>query len=215
MATLLEQYGKLQQGQVFASLHFADAYLLNGALPKIHDDMGVIMDRVPAAERKGALDLGACHGLLSIRAKRMGWTHVHGIDIDPRSVELYNKHLKMDGVKLTAEKIDCRSPDFPAWLKQTCSGIDTIIARRIFSELFSTTYGKAGKEEIVWRDAGNKFGQAALGAGIKRIIVEGRRWASYKTHANPVYRVDVEIDALGAGWKEVERFKECAILVPA
>ena len=40
-----------------------------------------------------------------------------------------------------------------------------------------------------------------------------RNWGRRLTH--PIYNTDREIEAIGPSWREVHRFKEAAVMVPA
>lgn len=210
----------LQNGEAYADIKLVDDYLEHKRLPKIHDPMGIIMDRVPVDERKGALDLGACHGLLSMRASLMGWSNVVGVEIHPPSVDVFDKYLKptREGVTLEIANINILSPEFEPWIAgMAARGLDTILARRIFCELFSTTFGKEGKKPEVYMAAGRRFGQLTRELGFKRIILEGRIWKGYfgqKRH-HPMFKAEREMVALGPSWKAAERYEECAIMVPA
>lgn len=222
MGSLESQYGKLQQGQHFASLKLADEFVEHKKLPNIHKLMGVMMDRIAPEERKGALDLGACHGLLSIRAAQMGFGPVRGVDIDPRSVEIFDQHIRQhvpQDVTLEAKKIDLLSPEFEDWFAQTVRtyNVTTLLARRIMPELCSDTYGKDGLKDEVWIGAGGRLGKAAHDAGIKYVILEGRLWKGRKSHANPLFKVDNEVYAFcsNSNWRVADREKEAVLLVRA
>lgn len=214
---------KLNGGKGYADLKLVDAYVKEGRLPAIHDNMGAAMAFVPQAKRQGALDLGACTGLLSIRARLMGWHTVIGVEADKGAVDTYDEivapYAKIKGENpLTVEHraLDVSSQEFALWLaSRTGAGtINTILARRVFPELFSNAFPD-GKQAAVWRRAGLAFGYAARAAGIEYIVLEGRQWKNYKTHANPLYKLEIEQEALGPGWRQAFRHKECAVMVPA
>lgn len=216
--TLKETVKPLQMGEAFADLAHVDRYLAEAKFPAIHDDMAEIMKLVPESERTGALDLGACHGLLSIRAWMMGWDKVVGVDIDQRSVDIFDLHLKectFDHVKMEQATINVLTPDFERWLMGMRNrGLDTIIARRILPELFVTTFN-ARKNPDTYKSAGRMFGQVAHSCGFRRIIIEGRLWKGYWNlkRGNPLYRIDLEMAALGPLWRCEVRYEECAIMV--
>lgn len=217
--TLKETVKPLQMGEAFADLAHVDRFLEGAHFPAIHDDMAATMELVPRSERTGALDLGACHGLLSIRAWAMGWDKVVGVDIDQRSVDVFNQHLKyltFGHVELEQATINVLTPDFERWLTGMRNrGLDTILARRIFPELFVTTFS-ARKKPDVYKTAGRVFGQVAHSCGFRRIIIEGRIWKQYwnMKRGNPLYRIDIEMAALGPLWRCEARHEECAIMVP-
>lgn len=206
----------LQMGEAFADLALVDHYLAGRKFPVIHDDMAAAMALVPVEERRGALDLGACYGLLSIRARTMGWKKVVGVDIDQRSVDVFNQHLASlaPGVTMEQATINVLTPDFERWLDGMAKrGLDTILARRIFPELFVTTF-KARKNADTYMAAGRSFGQIARDVGFRRIILEGRIWKQYWNlkRGNPLFRTEREMVALGPRWKCEGRYKECAIM---
>lgn len=211
---------KLHGGSIFASTDFIRKFLADGSLPKIHDAMGKVMAMVPPEERAGAIDFGACHGFLSIRARKMGYHPVVGLEADQKSVDVFNEFLRpqVQGVNLICNRLDVRSDDFARFMREVCrdSGVTTILARRVLSELFCTTYGKAAmKDETIWRAAGQAFSRAVIDAGIKRIILQGRLYGPFKNRAtHPIYNTDREIEALGPLWNVAIREGDVALLTP-
>jgi hypothetical protein len=209
----------LQMGEAFADLAHVDLYLTERKFPAIHDDMAAAMDLVPKDERIGALDLGACHGLLSVRAKTLGWDRVVGVDIDQRSVDIFNQYLASlaPGVTMEQATINVLTPGFERWLQgMRNKGLDTILARRIFPELFVTTF-KARSKPDIYMAAGRAFGQIARDVGFHRIILEGRIWKQYwnMKRGNPLFRAEREMVVLGPGWKKEFHHEECISLVPS
>lgn len=207
---------KIQQGQVYASISFVEDYLRDGTLPKIHESMGHAMDWIPKMARIGAIDFGACHGMLSLRAKKMGWGKVNGIERDQGSIDVYNQFLKTPGVYLHRADInifDQQSKDFIAD-KISTANANTILARRVLSELVSTTFGsKRGADPEVIRAAGEAFTDVFLASGIRYVVLEGRAFSKRSVH--PVPHTDAEIHALGPRWREAFRHKQAVVLVPA
>jgi len=224
-------------GSIFADFKHIDTFKADGTLPNIHKSMGEAMALIPEANRRGAIDFGACHGMLAIRAAQMGWSPVIGVELDAASVEVYRQFVAYPGVTLEAAMLDVRSDHFRAQCKAWAeTGINTFLARRVFSELFATTYAKEGatkknadadpyasdpavnwtESEKVWLPAGRAFAQAALDAGIRYIVLEGRAFGPYKNRiGHPIYNTEREKYALGPGWKETGRFKEAIVMEPA
>lgn len=213
----------LQSGSIYADYKHIDLYKSEGTLPRIHKSMGEAMAHIPAERRRGAIDFGACHGMLSIRAHQMGWNPVLGVELDPRSVDAYNRFVKTDGVELASIALDVRSPEFAAQCRDwVAGGYTTFLARRVLSELFATTYRKEGaldmgpEGEAIWKPAGHAFGQAARDAGVEFIVLEGRAYGPYKDRlAHPIYNTDREVYAIGPTWRTVHRYKEAVVMVPA
>lgn len=219
-------------GSVFADFKHIDAYIADGTLPAIHDQMGVAMAQIPPADRTGAIDFGACHGMLAIRAKTMGWTKVLGLELDAPSVDVFNLHLRArcPGVTMAAVPLDVRAESFRAqareWVQQ---GLTTWLARRVLSELFATTYKSEGavkkhpedadpwaRSEAIWKPAGHAFAEAARDAGVRYLVLQGRAYGPYKDRvAHPIYNTEREIYALGPAWRETFRHKDAVVMVPA
>lgn len=222
----------LQSGSIYADLRHVDAYLADGTLPKIHDQMGVAMASIPEAERQGAIDFGACHGMLAIRAVTMGWTKCLGLEMDAASVDVFSAHLqsRVPQVAMQSIPLDVRSAQFAAdakvWVER---GYTTWLARRVLSELFSTTYAKEGgmkkypedadpwaRSEAIWKPAGHAFGEAARAAGVRHLVLQGRAFGPYKDRiAHPIYNTDREVYAIGPAWKISFQHKDAVVMVPA
>lgn len=223
--TLKDTLKAQHSGSVFADFKHMDSFLADGSLPKIHDQMAVAMAQIPEAERQGAIDFGACHGMLAIRANRMGWSPVLGLELDGPSVEAFNTYLaaRVPDVRMEAEGLDVRAESFREqarnWVGQ---GLTTWLARRVLSELFATTYRKEGAldmgaaGEAIWKPAGHAFGEAARDAGVRHLVLQGRLYGPYKDRvAHPIFNTDREIEAIGPSWVEVFRHKDAVVMVPA
>lgn len=205
---------KIQGGAIYASTSFITDYVKDKSLPKIHDTMGQVMDLIPVSERKGAIDLGACHGMLSLRARAMGWFPVFGLEADLPSVELHRLFIKEPGVTLMHSKLDVRSKAFRDTVISLMGSfeITTIFARRVFPEILSNTFGKDGLKAGVIRDAAERFTDTVISGGIKYLVVEGRQFRSNTTH--PLGNIDLEIEVLGPRWKVMSRINDAVLMVP-
>jgi len=205
---------KLQNGSVYADMKHIRNFIEKGTLPDIHEDMGVALAMVPEEQRAAAIDFGACHGMLSIRARTLGWKKVFGLEADKASVEHHNQYVRTAGVTLINTKLDVTSAAFAATIKDMCKneGINTFISRRVLCELLGTTFGYTRDhwDEVV--AAGGKMANAAHDAGIYWWVTEGRARTGNPTH--PVDNVLREIEAITSTGKfeVVERHKECAVL---
>ena len=213
----------LQGGSIYAAYKHIDLYKRTGDLPNIHKSMGEAMKFVPQEQRGGAIDFGACHGLLSIRAKKMGWRFVIGMEMDEASVAAYNQFVRTPGVELQTGALDVRADSFRLQCREWAGmGINTFLARRVLSELFATTYGREGalkRDEAgkrIWMHAGHRFGEAARDAGLQWMVLEGRAFGPYKDRAtHPIPNTDTEIEAIGPSWQVVHRYKEAVVMKPA
>lgn len=214
---------ELQGGAIYADLKHVNKFLTEGrtldSLPRIHRDMGVAMGRIPEDQRRGAIDFGACHGMLSVRAKLMGWTHVLGLERDQPSIDAFNQLVApvVPGVELEQASLDVRSDAFAATaIGWGALGYTTWLARRVLSELFATTYNarvRGEEAEAIWKPAGYAYGKAAHDAGVQYIVLQGRAYGPYKDRAtHPIYNTDREIYALGPRWRETFRFKDAALM---
>jgi ribosomal protein L11 methyltransferase len=67
--------------------------------------------------RSGPLvDLGCGSGVLGIAAAKLGWAPVHGVDFDPVAVEATVANARVNGVAMTASRLDlraCAAPSAP------------------------------------------------------------------------------------------------------
>jgi len=205
---------KLDGGAIYGHFKHIQKYLDEGKLPNIHKQMGIAMEQVPKDKRGGAIDFGACHGMLSIRARKMGWGPVIGLEMNQKAVDAYNQFVRTDGVTLQTAKLDVRTEEFAVMCRDWVSqGINTFLCRRVLSELFATTFGKAAVHmetgRDIWLPAGHAFGKAAADAGIEYIVLEGRLYGPYRNRlAHPIYNTDIEIEAIGPLWKETFRSKK-------
>jgi hypothetical protein len=214
---------KLQGGQIFASTKALQEYVTTGSLPRIHNAMHDAMSFIPIGDRGGAVDFGACHGLLSARARSMGFGPVLGLEYDKASVDAFDEFVKpkIDGVTLIQARIDVLSEGY---LEETKSlfakySINTVLARRVLSELFCTTYSKKGNgrdvPENVWRAAGAKWAEVMVQAGARHMVLQGRAYGPYKNRAtHPICNTDIEVSCVSGSWVEHTRIGDVSYLVP-
>ena len=59
------------------------------------------------------LDLGCGSGVLAIAAAKLGWAPVRGVDFDPLAVEATRENAQVNGVAVTAERLDLRETAAP------------------------------------------------------------------------------------------------------
>ena len=199
---------KIQQGQVYASVSYVRDFLTQGILPKIHSNMGDAMTQIPRHERTSAIDVGACHGMLTMRAHTMGWANVLGLEYDQGSINLFNTALKRQGVSLQQADLNPLLLGFAPMMTMLIQqrSVTTVFARRVLSELFSTVHGRLdGADPKVIADSGARFTDVLLAAGVKYLVMEGRSFSSRSTH--PIPHTQAELDALGPRWQVIYRNK--------
>lgn len=211
------EIAKVQGNKHYASAESVEAFVRNKTLPAIHEDMGAVMAMIPADDRKGALDFGACHGLLSVRASRLGFFPVVGLEADKASVDVYRSHIQQKGVTLVETKVDFLDRTTIDRIKRICHsyGITTFLCRRVLPELLGDVYKQAGHwpSDGLIDAAGRAFAQMALDIGIKHIVVEGRVFSVRSTH--PLPSIDRELEAIGPQWVVKASLKNTRLLVPA
>lgn len=59
------------------------------------------------------VDLGCGSGVLAIAAARLGYAPVHGVDFDPLAVEATEENARVNGVDVSAERLDLRASAAP------------------------------------------------------------------------------------------------------
>ena len=211
------EIAKVQGNKHYASAESVEAFVRNKTLPAIHDDMGSMMTEIAQDDRRGVLDFGACHGLLSVRAARMGFFPVVGLEADKASVDVYRNHVQQKGVTLVETKIDFLDRSTCERIKRICHsyGITTFLCRRVLPELLADVYKQAGHwpTDGLIETAGRAFAQLALDIGIKHIIVEGRVFSARSVH--PVANIDRELAMIGPQWVVKASLRNTRLLVPA
>lgn len=215
MSELETTMAPLHGGKGYASLKYVDAYLNKSQLPNIHDRIGRALAELPAEYRQhGAFDLGACHGLLTIRAAAI-FPLVVGLEPDQRSVDVFNAHLasRAPNATLMQGKLDALDPSTALWFSDVVARHDirTFIARRALPETLAWTYGKNAGFDIACR-AGRALSELLVATGIKCVVLEGRV-PTYKSHANPLWNADLEVQAMGAPWSVVKSDGDVRVMV--
>lgn len=200
-------------GTGFADRSLVRNYLETGTMPSIHDNIEVLLAKIPAAERRGAIDLGACTGLITVRAFKLGFSPVIGVEPRAVDVAVFDEHLKRAGCELCCRKINPMDPENLRWLSgvMLSNGCTTVIARRILPEILGGTVD-SHDPHTVHPEAGDRLGKALLEGGATRIIVEGRVPSPRARH--DLSSVEQEIVAMSRYWLVADRLKACAMLVP-
>lgn len=204
---------KLQGGPVYASTKWAEDYLATGVYPSIHDDVALMLAAIPAHHRRGAVDLGACHGLLSLRANGLGYSPVLGLEADGPSVAFYQTYLARPSVVLeqrTLQVLDAN--DMRRFIELLRSfAVTTVIARRVLPEILVDSLPKGSDTPADTALAGRAFTRALREAGVRFMVVEGRVYSKRSTHR--LSRLDLELDAIGRdSWTVIERYRETVLL---
>jgi hypothetical protein len=205
----------LHGGKGYARLDYVDDFLNKGQFPAIHEQIAQELALLnPTLRSHGALDLGACHGLLTIRAARLFATVV-GIEPDQRSVEVFNRHLArlQQNAMMFLLKLDVLEPSHQQQLLHLIQqwSIKTIIARRAFPETLASTYGDKGTFAKAC-EAGQAFSHICVEGGVQCIVLEGRV-ASEKRHSHPLWNADLEVQALGTPWCVVKNHHDIRVLM--
>lgn len=142
-------------------MRFSDhlpAFKASGALPKIHH--GIISAVQIAARGRSMLDLGACHGLLSVGIRRaLPDARVIGVEADPaRVAEAAAAGIgPMTALKVTRETL----PQFRAIVRE--HGVNVLVARRVISELWPYDFG-----------GGRLFAELLHEEGVAEVFLQGR-----------------------------------------
>jgi signal recognition particle GTPase len=177
----------------FHSEEYIEAYRERGEFPRIHDDIGKVVEKY-GKDYDRCIDLGACIGLLSARlAERCGKSLVVGVEANEnylsRAIQherIVYKHLAVTDDTLQAMGDIIREHD-----------IKLIVARRVFSEI--------GKSVVT------KLASVFKENGVEMIILEGRVRVPNPT--NELYDADAEVNALRVEYKPIFAKKDCRVLV--
>jgi SAM-dependent methyltransferase len=163
-----------------------------GTYPKIHDDIFYLSKFI---EADNVLDLGCCTGLLSNRLANI-YENVIGIEANK---SFLNKAIKKDNIFYFNIKINNSTLDKVKDIIHKYN-IDTIFARRVFPELYTT-----GGTELL-----NNLSTLFFTSRINYIVLEGRK--PVKNATNPYNTLDREIEIFKKHYTEYIRYKNCSIL---
>jgi hypothetical protein len=158
------------------------------------------------------VDLGACHGLISLRANGLGFSPVLGLEADGPSVAFYHSYLRRPNVHLDPRTLDVLDAnDMRRFIGQLQSyNVTTVIARRVLPEILVDSLPKDSTEADTAL-AGRAFTRALREAGVCYMVVEGRVHSRRSTHR--LNRLELELDAIGRDdWTVIERFRETVLL---
>lgn len=175
----------------------SDEHIINfkktGQYPKIHDDIIKLGSEVPS---KVVMDLGCSIGLLS---HRLSNTNDLVLAIEP-SREALAKTIPKENIRYYNFKIQQNTLKDIALLIRKYN-VDTIYARRVISEIYTT-----GGYSLVYA-----LSDVFYKANIKHIILEGRVESSRSVHK--IKNTDKEIELFSKNFKVYKRYKNCAILI--
>lgn len=171
---------------------YLTAFYENGEYPKIHNDIWAASE---AFHGQNVLDLGSCIGLLSKRLSQRN-LKVFGVEANKSSIA---RAVQGDNITYVNMKVEMQTLDAFGKLI-TDNDIVTIYARRVIPELYET-----GGMELV-----RGFGQTCFDAGIKNIILEGRKKVPHPK--NILYDSDQECEALAQWFDVIGAYREVRIL---
>lgn len=166
---------------------YVDAWVSRGEFPRIHRPLvqHVLTEADP--DDGPVLDLGACTGLLGRQLAGHGY-RVFAVQMPGPAHSLGVAAGVFDEIPVLALRIE---PDtleaLLGWIQQV--GIQTVVARRVFPELWDSLGGVVG------------FAMLAEGlarAGVTRIVLEGRAVSTRTTH--PLGDAAREVAALAPTW---------------
>lgn len=176
----------------YDDMAYVAAYNERGEYPKIHDDIFSLDEGLP---RGVVADIGACHGLLAARLVNAGHTKCLAFEMNPRYLAeaIRDKRIEYHGYPVSYTTLGF----FAGELKD--AGVSIVFARRVIPEIWDR-----GGEKLV-----RGFAGAMFAAGVKYLVVEGRLPTARAV--NGMNTIEREIAALN-GFKEIKRFKNCALL---
>lgn len=160
-------------------------YETHGVFPAIHDKLFLLV----ATESSGSVlcDLGCSIGLFGQRViTTMKFIKkVVGIEADERAI----KRAREAGIEfpIKHQKITRQNMEEAAGYMKS-HGVDMLVARRVFPEIFG--------EDL---EAGKLFAEMLAVAGVKEIFIQGRQPHDLSTH--PLSTVAAEVDLLTHRYK--------------
>lgn len=214
---------------------------MTGAYPAIHDDIFALIEKNVKgntdnqAGEVNILDIGCCHGLLSVRiAEQIPFASVYGIDADNRyiknaiteraSKQVPNCVETIPNVKYQQFTLDGSEEslgNFAYLLKE--QHVQYVVARRVFPEIWEA----AKKYNIMSRVDGDmlpaRHANAYVGCLANMmndmniaVFIEGRK--PTKNPVNELSSIEDEVSlfqrATGAKWRITDSLKECRFLTP-
>jgi len=175
-----------------------ESYLIDwrdaGAYPEIHNDICTL---ILNNSNGRFLDLGCCTGLIGQRLLSSG-LYAFGIEGSRRNIGTG----KMYGIKLEMVQLSITTVQHIDLIFDHCQlrGINSIVARRVFVELFSHNLAMM-----------RYFAMKAWVSGIEEIYIQGRQVTSQSS--NPLNCVEKECTQLSDYYKVKLISGECAIMI--
>lgn len=173
----------------FSSDEHLTRYLETGVFPDIHRPMVEAVQWACPADAR-FIDLGACFGLLgaAVLTLRPGAFAI-GVERSARAIE----DGQRAGVPMQCIRLDVRRetlPDLVALVRRF--RVNTILARRVLPELWG--------EDI---EGGRMFAQSMRGAGVRQVIIEGRK--AVASARNNLASVELEAAIMRPHYREAGR----------
>lgn len=173
----------------FDDPEYVAAWRRDGTFPRIHD--GIVQQVLTETEPGDGpvLDLGACTGLLGRQLVGHGY-QVYALQEPGPAHDLGVTEGVYDPIPVLRLKLTGPLSLGPTlgWIEQV--GIRTIVARRVFPELWDSLGGKEGFDLLA---------EGLAASGVERIILEGRVTSTRTTH--PLGDAADEVAALAPTWK--------------
>ena len=163
-----------------------------GQYPKIHDDIIKLGSELPS---KVVMDIGCSIGLLS---HRLSCTNDLVLGIEPNE-EALQKAIPKENIRYYNFRIKDNTVKTIGGLIRKYN-VDTIYARRVISELYTT-----GGYSLVYQ-----LSDLFYKTNVQYIVLEGRVESSRSVHK--IKNTDKEIELFSKNWKVYKRYKNCAIL---
>lgn len=179
----------------FDSIKYVGAFHLGGGFPAIHDAIGAMLKahvEAPAA----FVDIGACTGLLSMRALSVGLAR--GICVEGNAK--YRQQAVKDP-RLEWFPHYVTSATLPALGRTLKERLVTVaIARRVFPEIELTERGLVARAAEVLRES-----------GVRKLFVQGR--VPTRNPASTLSTIHLEVEALSRSFRALKVVGQCAYLV--
>jgi ribosomal protein L11 methyltransferase len=109
-----------------------------------HPTTRLCLELLPTLPLGALLDVGCGSGVLSVAARRLGFSPVHAVDDDPLAIETTRANAKRNGVDVDARVADAGSAELPAAdavvANIALEIVESIAARVAASELVTSGY---------------------------------------------------------------------------
>jgi ribosomal protein L11 methyltransferase len=108
-----------------------------------HPTTRLTLELLQTLEPGSLLDVGCGSGVLSIAAAKLGFAPVLAIDVDDAAVEATSASARVNGVALTAQRLDALSDELPV-TETALANIELAVVERLLARLPSTRVVTSG-----------------------------------------------------------------------